>query len=119
MKYTAHYGNYPKIGCTEPSLVPRPLPRVGRGLGTRLCPTIVFFLLFELNKKIHKLSSVRALHASLGVGLLVMHAHALLCIPELLGAGCYLRLMLHGCSPLEQQQLPILPGIFPILDGAS
>ena len=41
-----------------------------------------------------------------------MHAHALLCIPELLGTGCYLRLVLHGCSPLEQQQLPILPGIF-------
>ena len=45
----------------------------------------------------------------------MMHAHASLCIPELLGAGCYLRLMLHGCSPLEQQQLPILPGIFGVV----
>ena len=63
----------------------------------------------------NKPSSVRALHASLGVGLLVMHMHALLCIPELLDAGCYLRLVLRGCSALEQQQLPILPGIFSYL----
>ena len=60
----------------------------------------------------NKLSSARALHAELGVGLVRVHVHVVHSRVARYKVGGYLKRELHDGSPLKQEQHRLLPENF-------